>query len=628
MLLPILLSFAHAFSSSPSSDGHDFFLLRDAGSDVSGAWLSQTSLLYSNASFSNQFDLAGTYKSHRLQSSIIMQGSDGNMTGVGPITIGDKFLLKDINAQNSGLAIFSDIVIPFHIASTNEDDTFEPFGVHVGLAYEMTPLKFGHTLFNIGLEQDISDNRPSVGRTTEMYTKIGQGLWTKTSENNAQHSLSAEGMLRQRIHASQTYTERVSGFSYLYDTTSEFQIRLGLFYTKASVQQNNFQGGLQLTWNTREEMGRRIPKWEMLETRCTLPDTPNCPDSDEDGISDFFDLCPVHAEIVNNFQDDDGCPEYGVAANIDQIYTEIYRDETLVYQSQEIGSQAYEEQAYSELISKSNEMSSSSQGNDGEEKKAYEISNSIEQDVSSQQMKVALEIVVADLEYISETLDHDKDGINDISDLCRHRPEDKDNFEDLDGCPDEDNDQDGVFDGQDQCPLFFGDAPYGCPVEDFRSEDTDLDGIPNTEDDCPDEKETMNAFEDNDGCPDTIPEKLHTVIGRMDSIQFEIGSSVIKDNSVITLEKIEQAMQMYPDYNIRVEGHTDDIGTKKSNDILSQERAQSVVTWLIDHNISAERLEAKGFGSSRPLASNDTSEGQLRNRRVEIYMYKKHEQPQ
>ena len=69
-----------------------------------------------------------------------------------------------INAQNSGLAIFSDIIIPFHIASTNEDDTFEPFGVHVGLAYEMTPLKFGHTLFNIGLEQDISDNRPSVGR--------------------------------------------------------------------------------------------------------------------------------------------------------------------------------------------------------------------------------------------------------------------------------------------------------------------------------------------------------------------------------------------------------------------------------------------------------------------------------
>ena len=87
-------------------------------------------------------------------------------------------------------------------------------------------------------------------------------------------------------------------------------------------------------------------------------------------------------------------------------------------------------------------------------------------------------------------------------------------------------------------------------------------------------------------------------------------------------------MQMYPDYKIRVEGHTDDIGTKESNDVLSQDRAQSVVTWLIDHNISSERLEAKGFGSSKPLASNNTSEGQLRNRRVEIYMYKKHELPQ
>ena len=89
------------------------FLLRDAASDVSGAWLSQTSLLYSNASFSNQFDLAGTYKSHRLQSSIIMQGSDGNMTGVGPITIGDKFLLKDINAQILVWLFFQTLSSPF-----------------------------------------------------------------------------------------------------------------------------------------------------------------------------------------------------------------------------------------------------------------------------------------------------------------------------------------------------------------------------------------------------------------------------------------------------------------------------------------------------------------------------------
>ena len=94
MILHILLSFAHAFSSVPSSDGHDFFFLRDASSDVSGSWLSQTSLVRSNTSFSNQFDLAGTYKNHRLQSSIVMLGSDGNLRSVGPIIIGDKFLLK------------------------------------------------------------------------------------------------------------------------------------------------------------------------------------------------------------------------------------------------------------------------------------------------------------------------------------------------------------------------------------------------------------------------------------------------------------------------------------------------------------------------------------------------------
>ena len=626
MILHILLSFAHAFYSSPSSDGHDFFFLRDAGSDVSGSWLSQTSLVRSNTSFSNQFDLAGTYKNHRLQSSIVMLGSDGNLRGVGPFIIGDKFLLKDINSQKSGLALFSDIVIPFHITSTNEEDIYQPFGLHVGLAYEVTPLKLGHTLINIGFQQDIAKNPFSDMRNTGLYTKLGQGLWTKTSESNAQHALSVESIFSQNINSSQGYTELLTGFSYLYDTSGEFQLRLGAFFNTTSNNQNSFEGALQLTWNTGEEMGRRIPKWEILETRCTLPDAANCPDSDEDGISDFFDLCPVHSEIVNNYQDDDGCPEYGVAANIDQIYTEIYRDETLVYQSQEIGAQTYEEQAYSDLMSKSNEASSSQ--SDKEDTKTDNISTPTEQDIASQQMKVALEIVVADLEYISETLDHDKDGINDISDLCRHRPEDKDNFEDLDGCPDEDNDQDGVFDNQDQCPLFFGDAPYGCPDEDFRTKDTDLDGVPNSKDYCPDEKETINAFEDNDGCPDSIPEKLNTLLGRMDSIQFEIGSSAIKEGSVVILEKIGQAMQMYPDYNIRVEGHTDDIGTKESNDALSQDRAQSVVTWLIDHNISSERLEAKGFGSSKPLASNNTSEGQLRNRRVEIYMYKKPELPQ
>ena len=150
-------------------------------------------------------------------------------------------------------------------------------------------------------------------------------------------------MLRQRIHVSQTYTERVSGFHIFMIQPVNSKSDLA-YFTQLFCSTKQFQGGLQLTWNTREEMGRRIPKWEMLETRCTLPDTPNCPDSDEDGISDFFDLCPVYAvRLLMIFQDDDGCPEYGVAANIDQIYTEIYRDETLVYQSQEIGSQAYED---------------------------------------------------------------------------------------------------------------------------------------------------------------------------------------------------------------------------------------------------------------------------------------------
>ncbi|MFH2010517.1 MAG: OmpA family protein [bacterium] len=97
-------------------------------------------------------------------------------------------------------------------------------------------------------------------------------------------------------------------------------------------------------------------------------------------------------------------------------------------------------------------------------------------------------------------LDNDKDGIPDDKDKCPNEPEDYDKFEDEDGCPDRDNDQDGIPDKQDNCPMDKGTLKNkGCPANML---DEDGDGIPDDKDKCPKEPEDKDGFQDEDGCPD------------------------------------------------------------------------------------------------------------------------------
>jgi outer membrane protein OmpA-like peptidoglycan-associated protein len=99
--------------------------------------------------------------------------------------------------------------------------------------------------------------------------------------------------------------------------------------------------------------------------------------------------------------------------------------------------------------------------------------------------------------------DNDQDNILDVEDNCPNEPEDVDSFEDEDGCPDPDNDQDGIADVNDECPLEPGvPEEKGCP-----SKDRDGDGLNDDEDKCPDDPEDKDGFEDEDGCPDTDNDK-------------------------------------------------------------------------------------------------------------------------
>ena len=98
----------------------------------------------------------------------------------------------------------------------------------------------------------------------------------------------------------------------------------------------------------------------------------------------------------------------------------------------------------------------------------------------------------------SGVVDSDGDGVPDSLDQCPDKKEDKDGFEDGDGCPDLDNDKDGVADEDDQCPNEPGpQTNNGCPKF-----DSDNDGVPDDVDKCPDQPEDLDGFEDEDGCPD------------------------------------------------------------------------------------------------------------------------------
>ena len=102
-------------------------------------------------------------------------------------------------------------------------------------------------------------------------------------------------------------------------------------------------------------------------------------------------------------------------------------------------------------------------------------------------------------------LDRDGDGVPNRDDLCINIPEDRDGFEDDDGCPEEDNDGDGLTDLLDRCPNDPEDLD-GCEDGDGCPDvDNDRDGFLDVEDRCPDEPENLNNYQDEDGCPDAKP---------------------------------------------------------------------------------------------------------------------------
>ncbi|MEO0975395.1 MAG: OmpA family protein, partial [Pseudomonadota bacterium] len=102
-------------------------------------------------------------------------------------------------------------------------------------------------------------------------------------------------------------------------------------------------------------------------------------------------------------------------------------------------------------------------------------------------------------------------------------------------------------------------------------------------------------------------------------ILFATGSATLRPESTPTLKDIARTLKRYGDLRLRIEGHTDDTGSREANESLSDARAEAVRQHLVDaHGIAPERLEAQGMGPTKPVADNATAEGRQQNRRVEL----------
>ena len=102
------------------------------------------------------------------------------------------------------------------------------------------------------------------------------------------------------------------------------------------------------------------------------------------------------------------------------------------------------------------------------------------------------------------------------------------------------------------------------------------------------------------------------------AVDFEFNKAQLTVPAQQTLDGVATALAAQPDLNVEIQGHTDSIGAAAYNQKLSQKRADAVKAYLVSKGVNASELTAKGFGKTKPIASNDTAEGRAQNRRVEF----------
>jgi outer membrane protein OmpA-like peptidoglycan-associated protein len=207
--------------------------------------------------------------------------------------------------------------------------------------------------------------------------------------------------------------------------------------------------------------------------------------------------------------------------------------------------------------------------------------------------------------------DSDGDGVFDGIDQCPNTPAGA--VVDATGCP-LDSDKDGVPDGIDKCP----NTPPGAEVDDVgcqRFKDSDGDGVDDSKDKCPGTPPGTRV--DAVGCPILFTPQRTPVILR--GVIFETGKSALKPESYTVLDIVAQSLNGNPDIRIEIAGYTDSTGAATTNLRLSQARADAVRAYLGSKGVAPDRMVAKGYGATNPIATNRTAAGRTQNRRVELH---------
>ncbi|MCU0442158.1 MAG: OmpA family protein [Bacteroidia bacterium] len=126
-------------------------------------------------------------------------------------------------------------------------------------------------------------------------------------------------------------------------------------------------------------------------------------------------------------------------------------------------------------------------------------------------------------------------------------------------------------------------------------------------------------------CTDSLVATKPFVAGQsyqLRNIQFDTDKATFKPGSYVEMDTLLYYLVTYPSMHISIEGHTDSVNTEEYNIDLSERRAKAVYTYLIEHGVEPNRLTYKGYGESRPVTSNNTTEGRAQNRRVEFTVTK------
>ena len=319
-------------------------------------------------------------------------------------------------------------------------------------------------------------------------------------------------------------------------------------------------------------------------------------DRDGDGIKDSVDKCPDEPEDKDGFEDEDGCPD----PDNDQDGVPDSKDQCPNKPGPwERNGCPIDEDRDGDGIPDSKDKCP----DEPEDRDQFEDDDGCPE------------------------LDNDRDGIPDNDDKCPNEPETKNGIDDQDGCPDgQDRDRDGIVDEQDKCPDNAEDKDGfededGCP-----DLDNDKDRIPDKFDRCPNEPETYNGVEDEDGCPDAEKGRVMVTSGKimiLDKVYFETGKAAIKPVSFPILDAVAATLKGNPQIElVEIQGHADERGNDNTNLKLTQSRVQTVKEYLEEKGVPGGRLVAKGYGETKPVCNEHNEACWEKNRRVEFVILK------